>query len=194
MRWDALIAMLGLIALAIWLVARDGEPPLPVRDGAATVEVRVGQTMRGVLERDVRDGSMRVLFPGGRGSPAPLDEDAMRRVFGGEVLDTLFDAPPNWLFRILNITSWHSLAWVLLGFVGQLAFFLRMAVQWVASERRRDSVVPEAFWWLSLGGAIALFTYFVWRKEIVGVLGQAPGIVVYARNLRLIHKRRRAGA
>ena len=84
-------------------------------------------------------------------------------------------------------------SWLVLGFFGQALFFSRFVVQWIASERRKDSVVPEAFWWLSLAGAIALFTYFVWRREIVGVLGQAPGIVVYARNLRLIHKRRAAG-
>ncbi|MEL7472603.1 MAG: lipid-A-disaccharide synthase N-terminal domain-containing protein, partial [Planctomycetota bacterium] len=63
--------------------------------------------------------------------------------------------------------------------------------QWVVSEKKRQSVVPEAFWWLSLVGGAALFTYFVWRRDIVGVLGQSTGVVIYARNLRLIHKQRR---
>ena len=65
-----------------------------------------------------------------------------------------------------------------------------MAVQWVASEREKRSVVPRAFWVLSLLGGILLFTYFAWRKDIVGVLGQSTGIVIYARNLRLISKER----
>ncbi len=46
------------------------------------------------------------------------------------------------------------------------------------------------FWWLSFLGGVCLFTYFVWRKDAVGVLGQATGVVIYARNLRLIHKER----
>jgi lipid-A-disaccharide synthase-like uncharacterized protein len=64
-------------------------------------------------------------------------------------------------------------------------------IQWIVSERQKQSVVPEAFWWLSLAGGIALFAYFAWRQDIVGVLGQTSGVVIYARNIRLIHKRRR---
>ncbi|MBK8980433.1 MAG: lipid-A-disaccharide synthase N-terminal domain-containing protein [Planctomycetes bacterium] len=111
-------------------------------------------------------------------------------MFGPTVLEHLFEEPPNWLFRILNITSLSSLLWVGIGLLGQVAFFLRMAVQWIASERRKESFVPESFWWLSLGGGIALFSYFIWRKDLIGVLGQTTGVVIYARNLRLIHKRR----
>jgi lipid-A-disaccharide synthase-like uncharacterized protein len=48
--------------------------------------------------------------------------------------------------------------------------------------------VPEIFWWFSFAGGLFLFVYFVWRKDIVGVLGQATGVVIYARNLRLIYK------
>jgi len=59
------------------------------------------------------------------------------------------------------------------------------------SEKQRESVVPEAFWWLSLVGGVFLFVYFVWRQDIVGVLGQSSGVVIYARNLWLIRKRRR---
>jgi lipid-A-disaccharide synthase-like uncharacterized protein len=40
-------------------------------------------------------------------------------------------------------------------------------------------------------GGVFLFTYFVWRQDFVGVLGQSTGIVIYARNLRLISKQRR---
>lgn len=93
-----------------------------------------------------------------------------------------------WLLRIFNMTSWIELPWFLLGVGGQLAFFLRMFVQWVASERKRRSVVPTAFWWLSLGGSVLLVTYAVWRKDIVIVFGQLLGIGIYARNLWFIHK------
>lgn len=91
-------------------------------------------------------------------------------------------------FAFLNITSPIGFAWVALGLLGQVLFGGRMLVQWVASERRRRSVVPVAFWWMSLGGATLLIVYFVWRKDAVGVLGQATGWLIYLRNLRLIYR------
>ena len=94
----------------------------------------------------------------------------------------------NRLFALLNITSAVGVAWVALGFLGQLLFSGRMLVQWLASERSRRSVVPVAFWWMSLGGASMLLVYFVWRKDIVGVVGQATGWLIYLRNLRLIYR------
>lgn len=91
-------------------------------------------------------------------------------------------------FAFLNITSPVGFAWVGLGLLGQALFAGRMLVQWLASERRRRSVVPVAFWWMSLVGASLLIVYFVWRKDAVGVLGQATGWLIYLRNLRLIYR------
>jgi lipid-A-disaccharide synthase-like uncharacterized protein len=98
----------------------------------------------------------------------------------------------GWLESIFNITSPIGFAWVTLGLLGQLVFTARMLVQWIASERSGRSVIPVAFWWLSLGGAVMLVVYFIWRRDIVGVLGQATGLFVYARNLVLIRKSRGA--
>jgi lipid-A-disaccharide synthase-like uncharacterized protein len=92
------------------------------------------------------------------------------------------------LYRLFNIYTPIGFLWVALGFLGQALFTGRMVVQWVASERSRRSVVPVAFWWLSLGGASMLMVYFVWRTDIVGILGQATGWVVYSRNLYLIYR------
>ena len=84
--------------------------------------------------------------------------------------------------------------WIAVGFVGQLLFTSRFLVQWVASERRGESVVPRAFWWFSLAGGATLLAYAAWRQDPVFVLGQAAGLVVYARNLVLIGRQaRRAG-
>jgi lipid-A-disaccharide synthase-like uncharacterized protein len=69
-----------------------------------------------------------------------------------------------------------------------------MLLQWLVSERTRRSVVPVGFWWLSLVGASMLLVYFIWRRDIVGVLGQCAGWVVYGRNLWLIHREHRAAA
>ena len=76
--------------------------------------------------------------------------------------------------------------WLAIGFLGQLLFTSRFLVQWIASERRRQSIVPTAFWWLSLGGATLLLAYAIYRRDPVFILGQAFGFVVYTRNLVLI--------
>ncbi len=193
MKWEPVAAMVALIALAIWLVASQGESVGPLRDGAEVVEIRIGQS-RGVVERDPVDDTYRVLLRDAEAPPEPISRAELNRLLGESVAAGLFDQSANGLFRILNITSWVSLAWIAVGLLGQVAFFLRMALQWIASERRKESVVPEVFWWLSLGGGIALFSYFVWRRDLIGVLGQTTGVVIYARNIRLILKRKRAGS
>lgn len=92
------------------------------------------------------------------------------------------------LLRIFDITSWTGMLWVGMGLFAQVLFTGRMVVQWISSERARASVVPEAFWWLSLLGATMLLMYFTWRRDIVGIIGQATGWSVYVRNLWLIHR------
>ena len=86
-----------------------------------------------------------------------------------------------------------ELIWIAVGLGGQLLFMARFAVQWVASERARRSVIPEAFWWLSIFGAAILLAYALWRGDPVFVLGQAFGFFVYARNLWLLREERRGG-
>ncbi|ACV69613.1 lipid A biosynthesis domain protein [Desulfohalobium retbaense DSM 5692] len=82
--------------------------------------------------------------------------------------------------------------WVSVGLLGQVFFTGRMVVQWITSERKRRSVIPVAFWWMSLLGACMLLLYFIWRKDIVGILGQSTGLFIYLRNLRLIYRERRS--
>jgi lipid-A-disaccharide synthase-like uncharacterized protein len=111
--------------------------------------------------------------------------------FGEKALRDAVSTQQNWAFRLFKITSWASLVWVAIGFGGQIAFSGRMLVQWFVSEKQRQSTVPEAFWWMSLIGGMMLFAYFAWRQELVGVIGQTSGLVIYARNIRLIYKQRR---
>lgn len=94
----------------------------------------------------------------------------------------------SFLFRLFDITSGYGLFWIAAGLGAQIIFTARMLVQWLASERAQASVVPEAFWWLSLLGASMLLMYFLWRGDLVGILGQATGWVVYLRNLWFIHQ------
>jgi lipid-A-disaccharide synthase-like uncharacterized protein len=81
--------------------------------------------------------------------------------------------------------------WLMVGFLGQAFFTARFLVQWVVSERKRDSVVPVAFWWLSLAGGAALLSYAISRRDPVIIVGQGMGLVVYTRNLMLVGKARR---
>jgi len=75
--------------------------------------------------------------------------------------------------------------WIVLGFVAQGLFTMRFLVQWIASERQKKSVVPVAFWYLSVAGGGLLLVYAIYRKDPVFILGQATGLVVYVRNLML---------
>src|SRR4051795_13113881 len=84
--------------------------------------------------------------------------------------------------------------WLTVGFLGQATFTARFLVQWIASEKKRDSVVPVAFWWLSLLGGLALLSYAISRRDPVIIVGQAMGLFVYVRNLMLVGKARRREA
>ena len=79
--------------------------------------------------------------------------------------------------------------WVIFGFGAQALFFARFVVQWIASERRRRSHVPVAFWYLSLAGGVTLLIYAVGRFDPVFILGQGLGCFIYIRNLILIQRR-----
>ena len=85
----------------------------------------------------------------------------------------------------------YAAFWLTVGFAGQALFTARFLVQWLASERRRDAVVPVAFWWLSLMGGASLLAYAIARRDPVIILGQSLGLFVYARNLMLIDRARR---
>ncbi len=78
--------------------------------------------------------------------------------------------------------------WLALGFAAQALFASRFIVQWIASERVGRSIVPNAFWFLSLAGGLLLLTYAIYRKDPVFILGQATGAFIYTRNLILIYR------
>ena len=125
------------------------------------------------LERP--DGSFETL------TPLQFAKRHFQREQGRRFINSLF-----------NITSPIGIAWVMIGLLGQALFTGRMLVQWMVSERKGRSTVPVAFWWLSLMGASMLLAYFIWRKDIVGILGQSLGWFIYLRNLSLIYGRRSA--
>lgn len=52
--------------------------------------------------------------------------------------------------------------------------------------KKKKSVVPISFWFLSLFGSFLLLIYAIYRKDIVFTLGQLFGFIVYIRNLLII--------
>ncbi len=83
--------------------------------------------------------------------------------------------------------------WLGVGFTAQALFSARFLVQWIASERARRSVIPVAFWFLSLMGGSLLFAYALWRRDPVFIVGQGAGLVIYSRNLYLIYREKKEG-
>jgi lipid-A-disaccharide synthase-like uncharacterized protein len=137
----------------------------------------------------LKDGSMGIVVKRlGAGTDRVLTAEEFTRVVHQQ------SRQHGWLGTIFNISSPVGLLWISLGLGGQILFSGRMLVQWFASERSRRSVIPVAFWWMSLVGATMLLVYFLWRRDIVGVLGQATGWIIYIRNLVLIRRADLAGA
>ena len=81
--------------------------------------------------------------------------------------------------------------WLIVGLAGQAIFGGRFIVQWIASERRRESHVPIVFWYMSLVGGVVTLAYAIHKKDPVFIIGQGSGVVVYIRNLMLIYRAHR---
>lgn len=96
------------------------------------------------------------------------------------------------IWGALQVNTWGEFYWVMIGLSGQLLFTMRFLVQWVVSERSRKSVIPVAFWYFSLAGGLVLFSYAVWRRDPVFIIGQSTGLIIYLRNLWLIHVEKRS--
>jgi len=79
--------------------------------------------------------------------------------------------------------------WLTFGFLGQAIFGARFLVQWIASERRKESIIPLAFWYFSIAGGLVLLVYAIAIGSLPFVLGQGAGLAVYFRNLHLIRKK-----
>jgi lipid-A-disaccharide synthase-like uncharacterized protein len=156
--------------------AGDEEP-----EGAVSIKVQLpGSRENASLVRE-RDGRHWYIVRGLDGSSHTLTpEQFAERVYASQSSRTL-------LAVVFNVSTPIGLLWVSLGLLGQVLFTGRMIVQWVASEKSQRSVVPPIFWWMSLIGAMMLLTYFLWRRDVVGILGQGIGLAVYVRNLHLIY-------
>ena len=93
---------------------------------------------------------------------------------------------------IITWLSEHIHPWDIFGLFGQALFMGRFIVQWVASEKVKQSIVPQTFWYFSLGGGAILFIYALHEQNLVFSLGQGLGLIIYLRNLYFIHGKKPA--
>ena len=74
------------------------------------------------------------------------------------------------------------------GSLGQIVFTLRFVYQWIYSRKRHESMLPLGFWLISLSGSAIIVSYAIVRHDPVLILGQSTGLVVYLRNIWILHK------
>ncbi len=194
-KWEPVAAMVALLLLGAWVAFAPDVPQKP-QEGAVRVKLTIGQA-KGALEwlpTQPEDQRQYLLHFRDGTTQGPKTGAQVREFLGERAYVQVTGTASNALFRLLNVTSWLGVAWVAAGFAGQLAFSGRWLLQWFVSEKSKSSTVPVAFWWLSLVGSVILFAYFAWRQDLVGTLGQTSGVVIYARNIRLIHKQARRAA
>ena len=76
--------------------------------------------------------------------------------------------------------------WIIVGYFGQALFSARFIVQWLVSERKKQSVIPVLFWYFSIFGGATLLIYSIHKQDPVFIVGQGLGLIVYFRNLYLV--------
>ena len=84
--------------------------------------------------------------------------------------------------------------WLVFGLAAQLCFFLRFLIQWIVSEKKKKSVIPVEFWYLSIVGGLGLLIYALQIRDIVFIFGQSGGLVIYIRNLMLVYNEKKNGS
>jgi len=93
------------------------------------------------------------------------------------------------MINFLQSLTLFEIIFLIIGFIGQGLFASRFIVQWLYSERKKESSIPISFWYLSIFGGIGLLIYAISRKDPVIITGQLFGIMIYTRNLILIYKK-----
>jgi len=167
------IIFVGLICVIAAFLFR--HPPSPV-PGAVEVELKLPEEGAKVYLHQQPDGQFAYLIAHRDGTLDHIAPD--------QLAATLYESaktPSTWLAQVLHNPV--LLFWLTIGLIGQVLFTGRMVVQYVASHRMGKSVVPPLFWWMSLIGSLMLLAYFLWRRDPIGLLGQAFGSFVYLKNI-----------
>jgi len=178
------------IPLASWEAAdfHDATSGRLLRQTVHEVVEKRGHWRERVLKVSLSDGSVACHQVWTPGRPWP---DSMRTWFGKQR-----DAPFVYESKVRSWSkrpykAWIGVFFLAFGFCAQGMFTMRFVVQWIASERAGRSVIPMAFWYLSLAGGAMLLTYAIYRLDPVFILGQSFGVVIYTRNVWFRWRERR---
>lgn len=74
---------------------------------------------------------------------------------------------------------------LLLGFLSQGLFGIRLLVQLWHTERFKSTTAPPLYWFISLWAALLYLFYGVLRQDVVIVIGQLITYFIYIRNVQL---------
>lgn len=100
----------------------------------------------------------------------------------------MFDAAIQFVKSAIMEQIVQDPVWATTALVGQAIFGGRFVLQWIASEYKKKSYVPTAFWFLSLAGSLILLAYSVHIKNPIFMLSFSLNTLIYLRNLHLIYK------
>lgn len=82
--------------------------------------------------------------------------------------------------------------WLAVGVVGQVLFGGRFVLQWIATEWKGRSVIPKAFWHISVVAATLQASCFIQRAEWIFAAGMLATLLIYGRNIWFIHSKKKA--
>lgn len=83
-------------------------------------------------------------------------------------------------------------AWLVFGTVSYSLFTIRYLYQSYVSHHAGKSLLPLPFWYISIIAAASVQVYGIYRTDIVLIVSQAGGLIVYIRNIMLAYKHKHA--
>lgn len=172
-----------LVAMGVWVYFTLAETQKIDRPGGVEVTVQLPEASdKAILYKDDAGHYRYIIKLQSDGSQKDISSDELAAIQHRDRTGR------SWGQKLLNVSNPFGYVWVGLGLLGQVLFTGRMVVQWLVSEKSKKSVVPPAFWWMSLLGSSMLMAYFLWRRDPIGLLGQTFGWFIYVRNLWMIYR------
>ena len=96
----------------------------------------------------------------------------------------------GYVWKIISTPFLRFDWWDVVGLFGQMLFFSRFIVQWIASEKKKRTIIPVSFWYFSISGAIISLFYFVHIGKLPLIAAGLASLVIYGRNLHIWFRRR----
>lgn len=94
-------------------------------------------------------------------------------------------------FHVREMAKPHAIRyslWIFFGLMGQILFALRFLIQWLATEVKKQSVIPPIFWYLSLIASFLQIISYSFQKEWLYAIGLLTTLFIYFRNIWLLKK------